>query len=181
MSERFLHLVFIIVALSTYISVFSQENTNPDLPANISIDSLKNRGSVINMIRERPEIVLSTNQSVNFLQEIFKLQYWNNPNDPLRLALGQLIFEASHSPLDSSKYLLNNFPYDSLNIPWDKFYIWEPLILKIPFLSPAEFSIPVDSVVNADTNVVVVNPDSSGYQILTIPDPFESLKFSTGL
>ena len=28
--------------------------------------------------------------------------------------------------------LLKRFPYDSLNIPWDKFYIWEPMRVKIP-------------------------------------------------
>ena len=46
--------------------------------------------------------------------------------------MGQLIFNASNPPFDSTISVLKRFPYDSLNIPWDKFYIWEPMRVKIP-------------------------------------------------
>jgi hypothetical protein len=45
--------------------------------------------------------------------------------DPLRIAMGQLVYEASHQPYDSSEYYLKKYPFDSLNVPWDKLYIYE--------------------------------------------------------
>ncbi|MFZ0280484.1 MAG: DUF3078 domain-containing protein, partial [Bacteroidales bacterium] len=42
-------------------------------------------------------------------------------------ALEQLIFEASNPPSDSALSFLKSYPFDALSIPWDKFYIWEPM------------------------------------------------------
>jgi hypothetical protein len=145
------------------------------------IDSLKNSGIIFNDNRKRPEIVLSTNQAVRFLQQRFQSQYWKDARNPFRLALGQLIYEASHAPYDSSEYFLKRYPYDSLSIPWDKFYIWEPLRLKIPVISPPVFTIPVDSTVKADTNMVAGTNDSINLKPLTIPKPFAAFRPVTGL
>ena len=176
MKEKYLQLFFIFSFLSVYLSAFSQENTGVLEYGDSVIDSLKNSGVLLNDSIERPEIVLSTDQAVHFLQELSQSQYWNDPDDPLRSALDQLVFEASHPPLDSSKYLLNSFPYDSLNIPLDKFYIWEPLRMKIPYISPAEFTFPVDTAINADTSSVDNISDTLKQELLEIPDPFKVSK-----
>ncbi|HUX55425.1 MAG TPA: DUF3078 domain-containing protein [Bacteroidales bacterium] len=181
MRDKLLRLFFIIACLSIYMSAFAQENIEVSISGNALIDSLKNGGVIFKYSQKRPEIILSTNQAVRFLQQRYQPRYWNDLNDPLRLALEQLIFEASHNPIDSVTYLLKNFPYDSLNIPWDKFYIWEPLRIKVPSLPPSEFTIPADSVVIADTNIVEDASDSLRTDLLTIPDPFDTLKPVAGL
>jgi len=132
MQERVFRFFLIIILISVCTPVFSQDNTKKSGLGISIMDSLKKSGVIFNYNQKRPEIVLSTSQAVRFLQQRFQTQYWNNARDPFRLALVQLVYEASHPPYDSSKYILMNYPYDSLNIPWDKFYIWEPLRLKIP-------------------------------------------------
>jgi hypothetical protein len=153
MRERILRLFLIVIFINTCISVFSQDITERNESVGRLIDSLKNSGVVLNYDRKRPEIVLSNSQAVRFLQQRYQPQNWNNVNDPLRIALGQLIYEASHPKFDSSEYFLKRFPFDTLNIPWENFYIWEPLRLKIPVISPAEFEIPASL---KDTTIMVI-------------------------
>jgi len=181
MKERILRLFLTIICISVYLSAFSQINTESTESGSTIIDSLKKSGIIFHDNRKRPEIVLSTSQAVRFLQQRFQPYYWNDTRDPFRLALGQLIYEASHPSYDSSEYFLKRYPYDSLSIPWDKFYIWEPLRLKIPFISSPHFTIPVDSTVKADTNVVAGIKDSLNRVTLTIPVPFVVFKPVTGL
>jgi hypothetical protein len=176
MREKVLRLFLTAVFISNCISVFSQEKSENRGSDSTIIDSLKNSGVIFNDNQKRTEIVLSTSQAVRFLQQRFQSKYWNHTRDPFRLALGQLIYEASHPPYDSTEYILNNYPYDSLNIPWEKFYIWEPLRLKIPVISNPEFTIPVNSAVKTDTNVVAGKNDSINLKPLIIPKPFVAFK-----
>ena len=143
MREKILRLFLTIICISTFISALSQVNTEKPGLAITVIDSLKNSGVIIYDNLKRPEIVLSTSQSVRFLQQRFQPQFWNDVRDPFRQALGQLIYEASHPPYDSSEYFLKRYPYDSLSIPWDKYYIWEPLRLKIPVTGSRDTTIMV--------------------------------------
>src|SRR5450759_2829936 len=176
MKERILRLFLAIVCINTYISAVSQENSEWVGLSSIISDSLKNSGIIFNDNRKRPEIVLSTSQAVRFLQQRFQHQYWNHARDPFRLALGQLIYEASHPPYDKSEYFLKRYPYDSLSIPWDKFYIWEPLRLKIPEIVHRRFTIPINSSIKADTNLTVSKNDSLKLQRATLAEPFAALK-----
>jgi hypothetical protein len=160
MRRRILQLLLVIIFINNYISVFSQDNTEKTRSIETILDSLKSSGVIMNDTRKKPEIFLSTEQAVKFLQQRIESKYWNNEKDPFRLALGQLIFEASHHPYDSSAYLLRRYPYDSLNIPWDKFYIWEPLRLKVPYIANTQISIPADSTIKTDTNTVVISNDT---------------------
>jgi hypothetical protein len=170
MRVKVLRLFFSVICINIYISAFSQDNTERARSVTAIIDSLKTSGIILNENRKPPEIVLSTGQSVTFLQQIYKPQYWNNPLDPLRQALGQLIFEASHQPYDSSKYILQNYPYDSLSIPWDKFYIWEPLKLKIPSLV---VSLQADTVAVSDSSVAANVTDSLNRAALPVPEQLQ--------
>jgi hypothetical protein len=149
---------FIIISLSSCITELSQENTIKSITTGSVIDSLKNSGVIFNNNQKKPEIALSTNQALKFLQERTHPNLWNDPRDPLRTALARLIYQAAHPIFDSSKYFLQKYPYDSLSIPWDKFYIWEPLRLKIPVISVPEFNATVESGVLAlkDTTIMVI-------------------------
>ncbi len=134
------------------------------------IDSLKNSGVIFHENQKKPEISLTREQAVEFLKQRTSSKYWNDPEDPLRLALNQLIYEACHQRFDSVEYYLKAYPYDSLLIPWDKFYIWEPLRLKIPVISIPEFPMTADSVAKADTSFSAVN-DSVRLKLLPLPEP----------
>ncbi len=89
-----------------YLSGYSQEiidSTTKDISA---LDSLKKAGYIFNLKKKEPEIVLSPEQAIRFLNQKTQSHYWKNPQDSLRLNLGQLIYEASHPRTDSiAKFL----------------------------------------------------------------------------
>lgn len=165
-----LFLIFITVLFVTInISGFSQEVTKkPDLPATVT-DSLKKIGFIFDETQKKPQINLTTDQAIDFLKRKFQPQYWKNNNDPLRDAMGQLIFEASQPPYDSCENYLRSYPFDSLDVAWDKFYIWEPLKIKIPVIFPPIAPLPVDSLQLADTNKVEDVADTTRILVLQIP------------
>lgn len=149
-----MRLIFYFILLTTSISVFSQKTTEKSVTGNSLIDSLKKSGVLFKDSHKKPEISLSREQAIKFLQQRTHSQYWIDPQDPFRLALSQLVYESSHQRYDSLEHFLKSYPYDSLSITWDKFYIWEPLRLKIPVVSVPDFPIKADSAVKADTNRV---------------------------
>lgn len=164
MRRDFFLTFFTLLLLSLCIPGFSQVKSEKPGTSKAVIDSLKNSGVIFHENRKNPEISLSREQAVEFLRQRTRQQYWNNPNDPFRVALNQLVFEASHERFDSAEYYLRQYPYDSLLIPWDKFYIWEPLRLKIPVISIPEFPMPPDSALKADT-AFSTNIDSTGLNV----------------
>jgi hypothetical protein len=144
--RRIISKLFIAAAIITIgLPALSQELTDSLKSAGEIIDSLKKSGVIFNELHFTPEIVLSHDQSVKFLEHRYQSHFWNDTNDPLRIAIGQLIFEASHHPYDSSEVFLKRYPYDSLRISWDKFYIWEPLRFKIPVTVPVRISSVADT------------------------------------
>lgn len=151
-------LVFIVICIN--ISAFSQENNKRDISKSSIIDSLKRNGVIISENQKKPDITLSKSQALIYLHQRFHPQFWKNPGDPLRQAFGHLIYEAEHPPLDSLKRMLTKYPYDSLSISWDKFYIWEPLRLKIPVVSRPEFNAAIDTNVKTTSDLFGGKRDS---------------------
>ncbi len=119
-SSLFLILFFIIICKSA----FSQENNQQSLTRQPVIDSISKSGVTFDKNPGKPEILLSPDQAMRFLKIKTQSQYWKEPGNSLRQALNQLIFEASHPRFDSVESFLNKYPYDSLNIPWNNFYLW---------------------------------------------------------
>jgi len=157
----FLLLLFISIS----IPAFSQEDTVAGDHFALMMDSLRRSGVILNDQQEIPEIKLSAGEAIEYLRQRYQPECWKNTSDPLRFAIGQLIYEASYPPYDSSQYFLEKYPFDSINIPWDKFYIWEPLSLKIPEVTkPAQ----PDSIQVTDTLPAVAAVDTVGMQI---PEP----------
>ncbi len=140
-------------------SLSSQDIQNAKgLPGPI-IDSLIKSGYIFRERQETDSVDLNTTQAIRFLQKRLRLQYWKDPADPLRVAIGQLVFEASHKPYDSAEVYLSKYPFDSLAVSWDKFYIWEPLRIKIPVISYPKPLISRDSLPVSglkDTTILVV-------------------------
>ncbi|NLA49640.1 MAG: hypothetical protein GX876_09285, partial [Bacteroidales bacterium] len=121
-----------------------------DIPGPEMIDSLKRKGIIFSDQREKPEIVLSAGQAVKFLQERSMPGYWKNPDDPLRAAIRQLVFKAINPPYDSTELFILQYPFDSLNVSWDKFYVWKPIRMKIPVISHPLSSIAADTIALPD-------------------------------
>jgi hypothetical protein len=143
------------------------------------IDSLRRKGVIFNDNQKKKEIVLSTSQAIKFLQERYHPQFWNDIGDPLRQAFGQLIFEAAHPPVDSLRKTLTNYPFDSLNIPWDKFYIWEPLRIRVPYTSRTVYNRSFDSAGKADINSIGGKRDSLNIKPTGISGIVSELKDTT--
>ncbi len=179
MRENVLKLSLIIIFISTWLSAYSQEIAqdiaDESIADSIVIDSLRNKDLILIKNRKAPEIILSSEEAIEYLQKKYKRQYWNDENDPLRKALGQLVFEASNPPYDSAEYFLLKYPFDSLKISWDKFYIWEPLRLKIPYVGTPQF--PISS--EADTNKISEVTDS--LLISESLSNLDSLRMASGL
>jgi acyl dehydratase len=124
------------------------------------LDSLKKSGAVFGKNQGKPDIVLSKDQALMYLEQRFHSRTWKDKNDPLRQAFGRLIYEAAHPPFDSLKDILAKYPYDSLCIPRDKFFIWDSLRVKIPVSSKSEVSKGFNSVVKIDSDTIAIKRDS---------------------
>ena len=179
MKGLILRQLLVFVLLSQCISVFSQNFSGISTRSNPVLDSLKNKGIIINESREKPEIKLTVSQAVKYLQQRYQSQSWNNMSDPFRLALGQLIFNASNPPLDSAFHILKKFPYDSLSIPWDKFYIWEPMRVRIPVNIVRQLAVPAEPAPKSDTSVVRNEADTVRIKYDKAPQPEYSFKSLT--
>lgn len=162
------------------VSGFSQNNRHKGgLPEPV-IDSLLKSGYIFREQQPPDSVHLTASQAVGFLQQRLKLQYWKNPSDPLRIALGQLVFEATHNPLDSALVYLKAYPFDSLSVKWDKFFIWEPLKLKVPYIVHPEAFLPVEILPAADTALKKAVSDTLAGKII-IPEPVSRMQPKTGL
>jgi hypothetical protein len=179
MSIRILRILLTFIFITFYSSVFSQEIIKKTISNETVIDSLRRKGVIFNDNQKKKEIVLSTSQALKFLQERYHPQFWNDIGDPLRQAFGQLIFEAAHPPVDSLRKTLTNYPFDSLNIPWDKFYIWEPLRIRVPYTSRTVYNRSFDSAGKADINSIGGKRDSLNIKPTGISGIVSELKDTT--
>ncbi len=182
MKRVFLRLSIGLIFFGFGLNAHSQLVTDSLRSAGEIMDSLRRIGVIYSDIYQKPEIVLSTEQAVSFLEKKIQSDIWNNPEDPLRKAIVQLVFQASNPPYDSSEVFLNKYPYDSLKIAWDKFYIWEPLRFKIPVLSPVRYTVPADSVVAVtDTIPVSIITDTTATYPPVLMDSIPFLADQGGL
>jgi hypothetical protein len=154
--------IFLVVIISFlyYSEGYSQIPKSTGNIGKVLPDSLLGKGIIFKTIREKPDIKLSKEQALRYLQYWHKITNWNNPADPLREALGQLLFYASNNQFDSTRSFLDKYSYDSINIPWDKFYVWDTLKVKIPVINASRFSLFSDSLFKADTTFKKILNDS---------------------
>jgi hypothetical protein len=124
----------------------------------VMLDSLRKPGAILSEQQEKPDIKLTAEQAIEVLQQKYQQRFWKNTGDPLRIAIGQLIYEASYPPYDSSEYFLRRYPFDSINIPWDKFYIREPVRFRIPVVQEP---VSADSLQVTDTLFAAVPGDTT--------------------
>lgn len=160
MRLKFFKLFLVSIFITTNISVFSQQNIRIKFSKDEIIDSLRKSGVIIDEHKAKPIISLTESEALIYLRKKYHPQFWNNTNDPLRQEFARLIYEAEHLPVDSMKSALLKYPYDSLSIPWEKFYIWEPLKLKVPVIPKPSFKILTDTIPKVDTTTVASLKDT---------------------
>jgi hypothetical protein len=85
-----------------------------------------------------------------------------------------LIYEAAHPGYDSLRSALIAYPYDSLSIPWDKFYIWQPLRIKIPVFSKTGVVPAADSISKERNDSLKFSP-----RTVVIPPLISKMKDTT--
>lgn len=122
----------IVFILASQPPGLSQETVLKPKNDKIILDSLSLRGMVKDIPAHRPEITFSRDQAINFLQKTVRYQTWKNQKDPLRKSIDNLVFETLNQTFDSTVSFLRQYRYDSIGIPRDEFFTWEPLRLKIP-------------------------------------------------
>ena len=175
MSGKKYLLLFLVILLSPWISGFSQSDSIVNARTNAILDSLRTRGILFGDFQKKPEIELTVSEAIKFLQHRHQPQYWKNVSDPFRQALGQLIFNASNPPLDSTISVLRRFPYDSLSIPWDKFYIWEPLRVKIPVNSIQQ--VPVQNITASTGDTLIHGAAKDSLKVKSDKAPAQNFSY----
>lgn len=156
----------ILTFLLAFTYIINQSEVCSQVPANLGqqqtilYDSISGKRFIVRTLREKPDIRLSKGQAIKYLQHWYQADNWNNPADPLRQSIGQLIFYASNNPFDSTRFFIDRYSFDSINIPWDRFYLWDTMRVKIPVISPAHFTLPRDSVLKVDTTFKKIINDS---------------------
>jgi hypothetical protein len=145
MSIRILKSCLTIIFTTIYISVFSQVNIKDTIKIKTASDTL-NKGSIVfTDNRKQPQIVLTKDQSLRYLQQRFHPQLWTDAANPLRQAFGRLIYESAHPPFDSLKNFLLKYPYDSLNLKLLKVINLSDSVRSVSNLNDTTIMVPNDS------------------------------------
>jgi hypothetical protein len=170
MKDRILRFLLVLTFIIRYSDGYSQNAVNIGSNRNKVIDSLSN-GLIFRINKGKPDIKLSKEQAIAYLQSRYRTSNWNNPLDPLRQAIGQLIFFSSNNSFDSTRNFFDKYSFDSINIPWYKFYLWDTLKIKIPVIPPPHFTLPSETINRVDTSFKKQFSDSIKPGIvLKIPD-----------
>jgi len=145
-------LPLILVLLTIWLPGFSQSTAPEASPAG-DLYSARIEAQTAQDTSGKREIRLSRYQALKFLEKSCSPFLWKDAGDPLRSALNQLIFEASNPHHDSIELFLQEYPYDSLDIPLNDFYIWKRVRIR-----PEDVG--ADPVVKEITGVIV-GPDTA--------------------
>jgi hypothetical protein len=172
MRVKFLLLLFPVIFVIYYQESFSQEKKIRKDSIDFILDSLIKKGIIFRPFQDRQAITFNKDQALRYLQSICRKDIWENNNDPLKKAIGQLIWFASNKPYDTTKIYLEQYPFDSLSIPWEDFFIWDTLTIKIPVSKPGKINPPSNSLVAADTIIKKMPGDSVNLRALkNLPEP----------
>jgi hypothetical protein len=158
--------IFTLFFILIFSDGFSQNAINKTAKAQNVQDSVAAKKFIYMTNREKPDISLSREEAIAYLKDRYRQINWNDPSDSLRKAIGQLLYFASNDPFDSTRYFLERYSFDSIDIPWDRFYIWDTIRVKIPVVQPPRFSLLADSVTRSDT-VPAKNPGDTLRQAIS--------------
>lgn len=139
--RRFLILIVLFCVLPVY--YVNAQQTVKAKKANI--DSLLifekvpllHKGKTLQSVVQTPDIIMDKESSLNYLQHIYSTSsMWRKHNEPLRDAMGVLLYHTIRKPFDSTAIYLSDYNFDSIKVPWNKFYTVDSIKISIPPLEP---------------------------------------------
>ena len=79
------------------------------------------------------EIDFTEGEAIEYITKWYNdVSIWNNPDDPLRKAMGRYLYEATNDQFYVSEWYINAFEWDHIKIPRSNFYLWDTLHFVIP-------------------------------------------------
>ncbi len=91
------------------------------------------------------KIDFSEGEAIKYIRKWYNdVSVWNNPDDPLRKAMGRYLFEATNDQFYVSEWYVNAFEWDNIKIPTSDFFLWDTLHIIIP-LRDVSVSVPEDT------------------------------------
>ncbi|MCI0522348.1 MAG: DUF3078 domain-containing protein [Bacteroidales bacterium] len=133
-----------------------QGETKPEHARLTVIDTTAIRDERLRQIRGTPvtgpsgidKITLDTEASLRFIQKLHSSAgIWRKSGDPLREALGLLIFHASRPEPDTIFRYLSGYDFERIRVPLDHYYKLDSIRIILPFI-PAD-SAAADTINNA--------------------------------
>ncbi len=145
MRLRTASILLLFICLFCNTGLFSQGETRADQTLIIRADSAALHQSALRQIKGAPvtapsgtdKIYLDRDASLKYLLGIYtSARMWKKTDDPLREAIGILIYNAIRPPLDSTTHFLLNYSYDRLTIPPGNYYVFDSVRIILPVMQP---------------------------------------------
>jgi len=136
-------ILLLLICLFCTTGLFAQGETRTDQTLLIRADSAVLHQSSLRQIKGAPvtvspgtdKIYLDRDASLKYLLGIYtSARMWKKTDDPLREAVGILIYNAIRPPLDSTTHYLLNYNYDRLTIPPANFYVFDSVRIILPVM-----------------------------------------------
>jgi len=173
---RALKFPFVMICLIFSTVLTGQDETKLDHKRNIMIDSStvntesarQVKGTPLSAATSQNKVQLDRDASLMFLQKIYSTSgLWRRSSDPLREAIGVLIYHASRLPVDSTAAYLSEYDFDKLTLPPENIYVLDTVRIIVPVL-------PSDST-TADSSSVLSKP---GEMFIEAGDILEKIRLS---
>ncbi len=88
-------------------------------------------------IRGPQDVHLDRKEALKYLERLSAAPaLWRRANDPLREALRSLVWLASRPPADSVAHYLSSYPFDSIRVPAENFYLFDTVRIIVPLIEP---------------------------------------------
>ncbi len=138
-------ILLLLICLFCTAALFAQGETRADQTLIIRSDSAALHQSALRQIKGAPvtvsrgtdKICLDRDASLKYLLGIYtSARMWKKTDDPLREAIGILIYNAIRPPLDSTTHFLLNYSYDRLTIPPANYYVFDSVRIILPMMQP---------------------------------------------
>ncbi|MBE0674436.1 MAG: DUF3078 domain-containing protein [Bacteroidales bacterium] len=112
------------------VNLKSQISEVATIPLRIDTTSLK--GIDAELLNQYSNINFSIDEAVRFLQRNYRAENWKDTRDPFRQSMNQLIWFVTHEREYAVRNFLNDYPYDSIKVPMQNFYVWDTIRIQFP-------------------------------------------------
>ncbi|MCD4770387.1 MAG: hypothetical protein K8R35_09490, partial [Bacteroidales bacterium] len=152
--------LFFSLIIITYSTTTAQESLLTD-SLKVQYDTLTGPEVIDSLaIYYGHNIEFNTQEAIEYISHWYSSDLWNSMDDPLRHAMGRLLFEATNDPLFMAERYLDNFDYEQIKIPATSFYLWDTLHIHISQRDPLAPDIVTDSLILPPDSAIVILSDT---------------------